>query len=96
MERLSRNDALKAIRGHLNDGFMALTVHFRDMMKKRRYSMLDVTHAIKNGVIYTEPEKDVRTGEWKYKIEGQSVDGEPLTVVVSIAKGNVSNCITLY
>jgi len=38
-------------------------------------------HVLKNGRIYDEPEQDIKTGDWKYRIEGKEVDGRTLKIV---------------
>lgn len=58
--------------------------------------MPDVIHAIRFGLIFEEPEQDIKTGEWKYRVEGESVDGEPLRVVIAIVADDVSKYLTVF
>lgn len=46
--------------------------------------MGDIRHVLKNGRIETEPEPHIETGNWIYRVKGETLDGGPLEVVVSL------------
>ncbi len=58
--------------------------HAKKMMGKRDISNQDILRAFKYGKVIDEPEPDIRTGEWKYKIVGNGIDIDNLSVVVTI------------
>lgn len=60
------------------------TSHFKERMAQRKVSMQDVIYILKNGAILDEPELDIKINRWKYKVEGKTIDGEPLVIVVGL------------
>jgi hypothetical protein len=43
--------------------------------------MEDVLKVCRSGVVTVPPEKDTKTGHWKYRIEGSTADRRPIAVV---------------
>lgn len=58
--------------------------------------MQDVIEIVKKGSIKMEAEKDLVTGEWKYRIEGKNIDGDVIAVIVSIVDDKTSKYITVF
>ena len=58
--------------------------HAKDMMKERNISMQDILWAFKYGKVLDPPEPNINTGDWKYKIVGNGIDIDNLSVVVTI------------
>jgi hypothetical protein len=52
-------------------------------MACRNFSLDDVKFLFRSGVIRREPEYDVKRGEWAYRIEGKSLDDEPMYAAFS-------------
>jgi len=81
-ERLSRRDAIELVRKCLQPGRRVVpTRHFREELEKERLILPDALEVIRTGQIYKEPEHDVKTGAWKYHIEGKEPDGKWLVIV---------------
>ena len=58
--------------------------------------MFDVESAILTGKI-VERQKESETGEWKYVISGEGVDGKPLSVVPKLGtSGQMLYILTVY
>jgi hypothetical protein len=55
--------------------------HFRDELENEGLTLSDALHVLGTGRIYGEPEQDIKTGDWKYRIEGKEVDGRALKIV---------------
>jgi len=53
-----------------DDFTISLTLHAREQMAERALIVGDVTHVLKNGFVYDDPEKATREGYFKYHIEG--------------------------
>lgn len=51
---------------------------------------------LKTGVIYTPPEVDIRTGEWKFRIEGYEPEGKWVGIVFSFKAINRAFLITIF
>jgi len=76
VERLSRNDA-KALLGQcLEEGEVIPSKHFRVELENEGLEFADASCVLKGGQIYREPEHDIKTGEWKYTIEGPGPGGK--------------------
>lgn len=80
----SKIQAEKIIRLHLSDGFVVITSHFKKRLAERGFSMQDVTHVLKSGRIYSEPEIDINSGKPRYRMEGETLDEEVLKVIAEL------------
>lgn len=88
----SKAEALKLVRKLAKSG-VVFSSHVKQRMAERGFQARDVLHVIKKGAIFSEPEIHLRTGRWTYKIEGKTVDGERLHVLVDIREAE--NCIVI-
>lgn len=52
--------------------------------------------AVKTGLLYDEPELDVRSGDWKYRCEGVVLDGRWLAIVFCFAAIDTAILITVF
>jgi hypothetical protein len=76
------NDQAKADLNFCIDyGTVILTKHFRDELAHDALSMDDVLMVCRSGAIRTAPEKDIRTGHWKYRIEGLTIDRRSVAII---------------
>lgn len=75
--------ALKQAKTCLTSGAVLPTRHFRERMAERKIEMGDVRHVIKTGRV-TDHERDVKTGDWKYALSGQTLDGESIKVIFAL------------
>lgn len=82
--RYSKAQALKNIKKNLRSGETVPTSHFKERMAQRKVSMQDVIYILKKGAIFIEPELDIKINQWKYKVEGKTIDGEPLAIVIGL------------
>jgi hypothetical protein len=81
-KRLSRPEALKLVRKCLHAGGAIIpTRHFREELENEKLTLPDALHVIRTGQIISEPEPDIKTGAWKYRIEGKEPDGKWLVIV---------------
>jgi len=51
---------------------------------------------MKSGAIYSPPESDFKTGDWKYKVEGYTPDGIWLVIVFCLREVNRAVLITVW
>jgi hypothetical protein len=68
----------------LEDGTVSYTRHFRDELASDDLTIEDVLAACRSGAIVMAPEKDIRTGHWKYRIEGITAERRSIAVVFSL------------
>ncbi len=72
-----------------------MTLHAEEEMSDDRLTIYDVEHCILTGEII-ERQKDVRTGEWKYLVRGQTLDGDAIVVVAKLSPTGKLVLITVY
>ena len=72
-----------------------MTLHAEEEMDGDDLTIFDVEQAILTGQI-VERQKDAETGEWKYVIKGQSVEGGDVLVVSKLSSTGRLVIITVY
>jgi hypothetical protein len=70
--------------------------HFRDELRNEGLTFPAAWHVLKTGCIYEPPENDIRTGEWRYKVEGHEPDGKWLAIVFCFKNINRAYLITVF
>jgi hypothetical protein len=70
--------------------------HFRDELRKEDLEISDAWQVLRTGCVYNPPECDIRTGEYKYTVEGRAPDGTWLCIVFSFKCVNEAYLITVY
>ena len=69
--------------------------HFRQALADENLCIEDVRLILRKGVIFSEPEQDIRSGEWKYTMEGTEPDGQWIKVVFSFKSSEIAFLITI-
>lgn len=72
-----------------------MTLHAEEEMVDDGFTIFDVERAILTGEI-VERQEDHYSGEWKYLILGQALDGRFMTVVAKLSLLNKLVIITVY
>ena len=89
--------ATSLIKKIVKSGFIRTTKHAKDRMKERDITNQDILWAFKYGKVIDEPEPDIKTGYWKYKIIGNAIDSDDLKITVVInEKENYLLVITVF
>jgi uncharacterized protein DUF4258 len=65
----------------LDEGTVIYSRHFREELANDDLTTEDVLRVCKSGAVAVPPEKDIKTGDWKYTIEGITVDRRNIAVV---------------
>jgi hypothetical protein len=92
----SRHGAEKMLRECLDHGEVVQSRHFKVELAAERLTFQDAVIVLNKGHIFNEPEQDIRTGEWKYRIEGQEPDGKTLAIVFSFKTTKRTWLITIF
>jgi hypothetical protein len=96
VERLSRDDA-KALLGRcLDEGEVIPSKHFRAELENEGLEFADAFCVLKAGQVYREPEPDIKTGDWKYTIEGPEPGGMRLAIVFCFKRIATALLITVF
>ena len=72
-----------------------MTFHAEEEMAVDGFTIFDVEGAILTGEI-VERQEDHQSGEWKYLVLGQVIDGRLITVVAKLSTTNKLVIITVY
>ncbi len=72
-----------------------MTLHAEEEMDDDSLSIFDVERAILTGKVI-ERQKDRTTGEWKYLVEGEIIDGDLVVVVGKLSTTGKLVIITVY
>ena len=91
------NDACDLLHHCLSsDGQVIPGPHFRTELTNEGLTIPDAWTVLKGGKIYDPPEHDIKTGEWKYKVEGQEPEGKWLVIVFSFKAIDTAFLITVF
>jgi len=72
-----------------------MTIHAEEEMDDDNLSIFDVEHSIITGRII-ERQKDRVTAEWKYLVEGETIEGGQVVVVAKLSVTGKLVIITMY
>lgn len=86
---------LRQMREKVRKRQYVMTLHAEEEMVDDGFTIFDVERAILTGDI-TERQEDHYSGEWKYLVLGQVIDGRLLTVVAKLSITNTLVIITVY
>ena len=75
------------------DYSVRLTRHARERMAQRRIRLPQIRRVLKTGSV-REVERDIRTGQDKYRVAGRDADGRDLEVVVVLGPGRRVTVVT--
>ena len=72
-----------------------VTLHGHEEMEADGLTLYDVEHVILSGRI-VERQRDQRTHEWKYLVEGETLDGDAAMVVSKIGPTSKLVVLTVF
>lgn len=84
------------LRDCLSDGNVIPGKHFLDELKKEGLTIPDAWQVLRGGCIFNPPEPDIKSGEWKYTVEGYAPDGQWLAIVFSFKAVDTAYLITVF
>jgi hypothetical protein len=96
VDRLTTVEAVDLVRHCLENGSIIPSKHFRDELAKESADINDAFHVLRCGNIFDPPEQDMKTGEWKYRIEGHIPDGQWLAIVFKFRTEDSAFVITIF
>jgi uncharacterized DUF497 family protein len=96
MEYLKLEDARALLHHCLEEGRIISTRHFREELANEQLTFEDAWTVLRSGTLYQEPDQDLKTGEWKYRVEGYEPGGKWLVVVVCFKTLDTAALITVF
>ncbi|PYP87542.1 MAG: hypothetical protein DMG65_17360 [Candidatus Angelobacter sp. Gp1-AA117] len=94
--RLSKQEAQKLLRYCAENGVVEPHPHFLSALRDDGLDLLDAMPVLKSGIVYDEPEFDVRFRQWRYKVEGKESGGRWLMIVFTFRADDETLLITAY
>jgi YgiT-type zinc finger domain-containing protein len=76
---LSRTEATDLVRHCLTVGRVIPGKHFKEELANEGLDILDAYNVLTKGNIFKEAELDIKTGDWKYRMEGTDLEGKPFS-----------------
>ena len=70
--------------------------HFLRALKDDGLALVDVMPVLNQGIVYEEPEFDVRFQQWRYRVEGKELGGRWLAIAFTFRKAKEVLLITGY
>ena len=70
--------------------------HFREELMREGLELSDAWFVLKTGHVYLPPELDVKTGEWKYSVEGPESGGKYIVIVFCFKAVDNAFLITVF
>jgi len=89
-------EAVNLVRYCVEDGSIIPGTHFRQAIADESFTYVDVEYVLRHGNIYDPPEPDIRTGDWKYRIEGYIDDGQWVAVIFCFKATDTAFLITVF
>ena len=86
---------LRQMREKVRASHYIMTIHAEEEMNNDNLSIFDVERCILTGRI-VERQRDGMSGEWKYCISGESLDGSQVEVVAKLSITGKLVFITVY
>ena len=96
---LSPIEATERIRDIARFGTVTLSSHcWRDSMRKRGFDFQDLLRVLITGGVHEHPDLDPVTSEYKYKVEGYTLDddNDAVTVITVILSHRELKAVTVF
>jgi uncharacterized DUF497 family protein len=86
---------LKKLRAKVHSRDFVVTIHADEEMNEDGLTVFDLERVLLTGTI-VERQKDRETGEWKYIVQGQTIDNGNAVVVVRLSPTGKLVIITVF
>ena len=96
VERLDGPKALAMLRECLRDGSVKQSWHFKQQLANETIIFTDVEFVLKSGAICDAPEQEIKSGEWKYRVEGPCADRQWIAVIFCFKRIDEALLITVF
>ncbi|MEO5951253.1 MAG: DUF4258 domain-containing protein [Chloroflexia bacterium] len=88
---LSRDQAKSELNRCLIEGVVVYSKHFREELSNDDLTTEDVLSVCRAGAIIDAPERDIKSGQWKYRIEGITQESGKIAVVFTFRPNQQSS-----
>ena len=95
-EQFTPLEATRRIREIVRFGDVRTTEHCRIRMVERRFSFQDLVSVLLNGDVKSEPEYDEKHEQYKYRVEGNTIDGDSAAAITVIVSTRALLVVTIF
>jgi hypothetical protein len=95
-EPLSSSEAIRRIREIANLGSVQTTLHCRKRMAERGFGFQDLLSILLNGEIKRRPEYDPKHDQFKYRVDGNTIDGDLAVAIAVIVSSRAVLVVTIF
>ncbi len=71
-------------------------LHFQKELEEENLEIPDAWFVLRKGHVLLPPEPDIKTGEWKYTVEGHETGGKYIGIVFSFKEVDYAFLITVF
>ncbi len=96
IEPFSTSEAIRRIREIANFGYVQTTGHCRKRMAERGFGFQDLLSILLNGEINSEPEYDPKHDQFKYRVDGNTIDGDSAVAITVIVSSHAVLIVTIF
>ena len=86
---------LNQLREKIRTRQYVMTLHANEEMEEEELTIFDVESVILSGNII-ERQKDSASGEWKYLVKGESLNGDPVITITKISPTGKLVVVTVF
>ena len=95
-EPLPSSEAIRRIREITNLGDVRTTGHCRKRMAERGFGFQDLLSILLNGEITSRPEYDEKHDQYKYRVDGSTIEGDSAVAVTVIVSTRTVLVVTIF
>ncbi len=95
MKELPAQDVIEQAKECWRGGRVRITGHCRERMAERNVGDADITSAFETGAV-DDAQWNEKFNEWRYRILGQDVEGDDLSVLVTFEGDTLISFITVF
>jgi hypothetical protein len=96
MKCLTPQESADLLHHCVRDGEIVWGKHFKEELSKEVLSFPDAWWVLRRGRVFDPPEQDIKTGEWKYRVEGHEPGGKWLVIVFTFKTLERAFLITVF
>ncbi len=96
IEPLSSSEAIRRIREIANLGSVQTTGHCRKRMAERGLGFQDLLSILLNGEIKSQPEYDPKHDQFRYRVDGNTIDGDSAVAITVIVSSRSVLIVTIF
>lgn len=89
-------EALDLLHHCLEEGEVVPTKHLRDELANESITFEDAWIVLRSGAIYDEPEQDIRTGDWKDRVEGYEPGRKWMAIALTFRSTETAFLVTIF